>query len=444
MYREMPADRGWVCPRCASAERGPLQGGPVACSRCRTPFTLPDRSAMLTAPQTPPMPSNDSMRIAQLRPQDGRLRLTPPTLQAVLGGDSIQPGREQEAIMVWQSLRARAQQGDVAASEDLSFLTLVIAQLESMQSQQDFTIALSESALDASVLPRHRQEQLGRLCRLAAARGDRGRVLGLLAMMNPNPQELDSDSEYRVSCAMLAVLDRDGARMLALLGPQKDAVPITDSMDAMASVFRAHAYELTGNIQAASQILRELPDPRILQLVQGRFQSMGLCAQSSQSYMQVQTQQAAQRAAASAGGIGCAIGVILALVGLIELAVGIGIAVASDAGLVGGAINGGIGVLMGIIGFVLVVRARAKGKHAAWLRTNGVSLVARVVDAQPTGTLINKVPVYRFTLQVSGPQGPYPASFDKLTPEHQVAMLMAREVRVRANPQKLAEVILEE
>jgi hypothetical protein len=58
--------------------------------------------------------------------------------------------------------------------------------------------------------------------------------------------------------------------------------------------------------------------------------------------------------------------------------------------------------------------------------------------------LINRVPVYRFTLQVNGPQGPYPASFDKLTPEHQVAMLMAREMRVRANPQKLAEIILEE
>jgi hypothetical protein len=127
------------------------------------------------------------------------------------------------------------------------------------------------------------------------------------------------------------------------------------------------------------------------------------------------------------------------------LQLGIGIAVASDeAGLVGGAINGGIGVLLLVIGLVLVVRARAKGKHAAWLRTNGVSLVARVVDAQRTGTLINDVPVYRFILQVNGPQGPYPASFDKLTPEHQVATLMGREVRVRANPQRLAEVILEE
>ena len=399
---------------------------------------------MLGAVTMPPMPSNDPMRIAQLRPQDGRPRLTPPTLQAVLGGDGIQPGREQEAILIWQSVRARAQQGDAAASEDLSLLTLMIAQLDSMQSQQAFTQALSESALDAAVLPRHRQEQLGRLCRVAAARGDRARVIGLLSMMNPNAAELDSDSEYRVSAAMLATLERDGARALALLGPQKDAVPIADSMDPMASVLRAHAYELTGNIQAASQILRELPDPRVLQLVQSRFASLGLCAQSSQSYLQVQTKEAGQRAAASAGGIGCVIGAILAVTGFIELAVAAGVAVASDEGLVGGAINGAIGVILLVIGLVLVVRARAKSKRAMWLRTHGVSLVARVVNAQPTGTTINDVPIYRFALQVNGPQGPYPASFDKLAPEHAVAMMLGREVRVRADPQSLTEVILEE
>jgi hypothetical protein len=42
------------------------------------------------------------------------------------------------------------------------------------------------------------------------------------------------------------------------------------------------------------------------------------------------------------------------------------------------------------------------------------------------------------------PQGPYVASFDKLAPKHDVAMIMGREVRVRANPQQLTEVILED
>ncbi len=443
MYRSAPTDRLYVCPRCASPERAPLRGGQVACSRCRAPCALPDRSAVLSPAAAPPMPSNDPMRIAQLRSQDGRPRLTPPTLQAVLGGNNIQPGREQEAIMIWQSLRARSQQGDVAASEDMSLLTLQLAQLDSMQPRPDLAQALSESALDVAVLPRHRQEQLGRLCRLAAAQGDRARTLGLLSLMNPAANELDSDSEYRVSAAIAAAMDRDGARMLALLGPQKDAVPIADSMDPMASVLRAHAYELLGNVPAASQILRELPDPRILQLVQGRFGSLGLCAQSSSAYMQVTTQQASQRAAASAGGIGILMGAILALVGLIELVVGAGVGIASD-GIATGAINGSIGLVMLAIGIALIVRGRAKGRHAAWLRVHGLSLSARVVNAQRTGTQINDVPVYRFVLQVAGPAGPYSATFDKLTPEHEVAMVMGRDVRVRANPAKLSEIILED
>ena len=69
---------------------------------------------------------------------------------------------------------------------------------------------------------------------------------------------------------------------------------------------------------------------------------------------------------------------------------------------------------------------------------------ARIVNAELTGTRINNVPVLRFVLQVAGPRGPYAASFTKLVPEHQVAMLMGREVRVRANPAKLDEVVLED
>lgn len=444
MYRTNPHERLYICPQCASPERAPLQGGPVVCARCRTPYTLPDRSAVLAAPP-PQRPSNDPARLAHLRVQDGRPRIPPPTLIAVLGGNDIQPGRESEAIAIWQSLRARAQHGDVAASEDLTLLTLMIAQCDAMKAQAELTEALSESALDAAVLPRHRQEQLGRLCRVAVARGERARAGGLLGLMVPAATELETDSEFRVSTAFVAAMDRDGARILDALGPQKDAVPIADSMDELASVIRAHGYELMGNAAAASQILRELPNTRTLAAVQERYPSLGLCAQSSHAFVQATSQAAAQHAAASAGGVSLLIGGILALIGLIELAVGVGIAVFADAdGLVAGAINGLVGLVMIVIGVVLVLRGRAKGRRAGWLRLHGLSLGARIVNATMTGTRINDVPIFRFMLHVAGPQGPYQAAFDKLVPEHQVAMLLGRDVRVRANPTQLTEVILEE
>src|SRR5277367_3277470 len=100
-YRDAPSVRLYVCPGCSGIEQGPAQGGPVACSRCRAPFALPDRSAMLAnaghAGALSP-PNNDPQHLNQLRLQDGRPRLCPPTLQAVLGGNGVQPGREQEAM----------------------------------------------------------------------------------------------------------------------------------------------------------------------------------------------------------------------------------------------------------------------------------------------------------------------------------------------------------
>jgi hypothetical protein len=389
-----------------------------------------------------PMPQNDPARLQQLRVQDGRPRQASPNLLAVLGGPGIQPGREQEGMAIWQSLRTRSQQGDVAASEDMATLVLLLSQAPFVQQQPQLSRALTESTYDAAVLPRHKIEQLGRLVRLAASTNDRAGAQQWLSLMMPNAPEIDADSEYRVSSAVAATLDRDPNRVLALLGPQKDAVPIVDSMDPMASVFRANAYEMLGNVPLASQILRELPDASMLDLVRARFPQMNVCAQSGAAYTSAAAQQGAQRAAASAGGITTLFGAIFAVIGLFMLATGVVVTVTVDwtAGLAPGL----IGLAFFAIGLVVFVRGRAKGKRAAWLRVNGLPLQARIVDAGMTGTRINEIPVYQFVLQVAGPHGPYAASFTKLVPEHQVAMLMGQTVRVRADPAKLTDVILEE
>jgi hypothetical protein len=401
---------------------------------------------MLANPGQLAPPDNDPQRLAQLRLQDGRPRMNSPTLQAVLGGDSVQPGREQEALAIWQSLRARSQARDVTASEDMATLVLILTQSDAIARQPALITALSESTYDAAVLPRHKQEQLGRLARRAVADGDRASAMKYLSWLMPNAPDIDADSEFRVSSATLATLDRDPQRVLLLLGPQKDAVPIVDSMDPLASVFRANAYETMGNLPLATQILRELPDPRALAMIRSRFPSLQLCAQSGGVYEAASAQQSAQRAASGAGLIGLIFGGALAFGGLITLASGLLPALLGGGGFadVGVFITMGIGGTLLVVGVVVILGARARGKHAAWLRTNGVPLTARIVNVEQTGTMINNVPVYRFILQVMGPHGAYAASFNKLTPPHQVAMAMGREVRVRANPNKLQEVILEE
>ncbi len=442
-YRDPGAERLYLCGGCSSPQRAPAQGGMVVCTQCRTQTNLPDRSALLGAPPNVGIPSNDPAHLAQLRAQDGRPLVASPSLVAVLGGPSIQPGRDQEAILVWNNLRGRAAQGDVAASEDLATLTMMLAQLPSRQGQPDFDRAIFESAFDASVLPRHKQQHLGGLARHALVRGDRAGAQRYLSWMTPNAPELEADSQLRLSSAVAATVDRDPQRVLALLGPQKSAVPIADFMDDLACVFRAHAHETMNNLPAAQAALGELSSPASLPAVQQVYAPLQICTRSAGGYLAQKSQVSAQRAASSAGKIGRVVGVILGLVGLSQVGLGLGLGLGAGL-MVNLFLNGGIGVILVAVGLTLFLRGQSSAKHAAWLAVNGISLEARIVSAAATGTLINNVPVLLLNLQVNGPQGPYAASFRKLVNPFEAGQLVGRSVRVRANPQKLDDVIVDE
>jgi hypothetical protein len=210
----------------------------------------------------------------------------------------------------------------------------------------------------------------------------------------------------------------------------------------MASVFRANAYELLGDPGVAARTLGELPDPDMLDLVRANFPGLELCVRSADGYLTAMRDAAGRRARSGASGLGCLVGAILGFVALIQILVWV--ALGAGTGLDSGVINGAIGLVLGVIALIVIVRARAKGRRAAWLHANGIPLRAHITGAQRTGTEVNDIPVYRFGLQVQGPQGPYEASVRKLVPEHQVALLLGQEVQVRADPNDLQQVMLEE
>jgi hypothetical protein len=332
----------------------------------------------------------------------------------------------------------------MAASEDMTVLTILIAQLPAMAQQPQLVEALNESAFDAALLPRHRQELLGSLVRRAAGQGDRARATRYLGWMAPWPAELEADSELRISVAALASLDGDSARALALLGLAKDEIPIADSLDALASVLRAHAFEMAGDAAGAARTLRELPEPGLLRLVRERLPALRLCPQAGETYGTTMAQEAAQRAATAARSLGGIFGGTLILNGVLFAGIGIAVALGDPDSRVFGIGFAALGVISTIAGLVLRARARAKGAHAAWVRMHGTQLTARIASAQPTGISINDVPQYRLALQVAGPAGPYPATVERTVPEHQIALLLGQEVRIRANPTKLEEIMLEE
>ena len=220
-------------------------------------------------------------------------------------------------------------------------------------------------------------------------------------------------------------------------------MPIADSLDATASVLRANGHELAGDLSAADRALRELKDPRFPSpTFAPSCPSADLCAQSGPRFEADVMRRAARRAADGASTIGSVVGAILGGCGV----------VAAIAGLLGGGPSAdasayapiAIGGALLVAGPWVLLRARARGRHAAWLRTQGLSLRARIVSAEPTGTTINDVPRVRLTFDVTGPDGAYRATCKRLMPSNEAASCVGHHVRIRANPGKLDDVVLED
>jgi DNA-directed RNA polymerase subunit RPC12/RpoP len=438
-------ERLYLCAGCSTPQRAPYRGGAVVCPGCGARSVLPDRGAEQGSNEPPPVPALDEPRRERLYAQRGRPRRVTPALQSLLGGHAIFPGREAEALAIWQSLRARAASGDVAASEDMASLALLLAQHPETAHQAELITALTESSLDAAVLPRHKQEQLSRLCRRAVLAGDRPRALTMLRAMDAASSDLASDSDYRLAAAVVAASVRDGSRMLALLGARKDAVPIDDSWEALATVLRAHAQELLGNASEAVRVLRELRDPSLLDAARAAYQPLGLCERSAEVYLASLEAEGAARAAKIAGGLAGGLSWALFAVGAMLLAAGCVVAPLpeTDSAIVGfGSMAvGGLFFLGGVAARLIAFR---RSRRAAWLRLNGRRLPAVFVEARATGMLINRVRVYQLVLEVRDQAGPYTTTLTRPLLEHEIAGLLGKPVFARVHPSDPFELVIEE
>lgn len=431
-YRTTPPGRLYVCPACASAAGGPAYGGNVICSSCGAPHALPERGE--PSSNKLPTPKNDPDHLQQLRAHVGRLRQVPPTLQTVLGGTCVQPGREQEAIVLWQSLRARSHQGDLAASEDMTVLTLMLARMSF--ELPEYPDALLESACDAAVLPRHRQELLGLLTRRAAANGDRGQALRFLSAMIPGGPDIETDSEHRLSAAAIATLDQDWRHVIEFIGSQKDSVPIADSLMTMAATFRANARERNGHPRMAVGALRDAKRASEIARVIASFPALDLCAQSAKAYSAERRTLAARKAAEEAGGEWY-VSSALVLFGCVVIVVCIWDAEKKLSVIASGIVGS-------LFGFALLFFGRIKTHYAGLAWANAVSLPACILAVEKIGPPGELVSPYRFTVQVVGPAGPYSATYERSVPEHAVLTLVGSEILVWANPNNLQDITPEE
>ena len=431
-------DRWLPCDACGLAIQTPIQGGTTQCSRCQAPFAAYARPDTVI-PRSPP--TDEGARRARLRAQDGKPMLPPPGFEQLISGSAIPPHKMQEARMVWSATRRQlqGQPGDLAAADRLVWLTTVLR--NTLGAQDEAAIrALLEGAMEVLIIPRHRQMIRCHLARGAVKEGDLQSAEAWLEGCDPGNEDLPADSSYRITRAFIDLAKDQPQSVLEVLGGNEQEVPIDDSLDPLATVFRAGAWEKLGQIDTARAVLtafmaRGGHAGSVEAVVKAMPPSWQICAQSMQGARQDVRQAVGQRAASSGGG--AMVGWIILIVGCIPLVV-LGIMIASD-----------IFVLpmltMLIFPFVFgswglrMIRSANRAKEIA---QGGLRGIGRIVGTSMTGTRINGVPLMRIDLQIQVEgHPPVMASTNKLMYPGQE--LAGREVPVIWHPKYPADVVME-
>lgn len=442
-----------ACAQCGGPLEAALPGALVQCHYCGASLQVGARDDRAVLDAGPRPPVDEEERLRRLRAQDGKPLLPPPSVQHLFGpGGTIEAWKVQEAISVWNASRTEVgRTGSPEAAERLYFLTLVLYQQAGDDAEAAHRKrAMLESALDVLRLPRHRQVMLCALSRLAVFDGDQAAAESWLASCDPRSDDLESDSQYRFSRAVLHTARAQWPGVIAALGPDAQRVPIHDALDAACALLRANAVERSGDVPRAVGLLREMmagggPQARlVLDQMMARFADFQLCPASYPVAMQAhQATAAASAAAAASGGIHK---VFLPLGGLFVL-ISVAAIVAFALGMLPGEALPGLLGGLGITGVVFLGIGRAMkraSERASRLRLNGVPGRATVQALEPTGMKINGVPMLQVLLQVQLADGrpPYQTRA-KLLASALGGAAPGAQVAIRADPQNPADVLIE-
>ncbi len=455
------------CENCGGPLESAVQGGAVPCTFCKATNAVRPR---LDRFQSVGASVSEPERLGRLRMQDGVPMVAPPSLAGLVAGNAIPDYKLSEAFDLFQATRREVKTTQSPeASERLYFLTVMASGTLALKGDFTRVRALLETALDVVVLQRHQNCLRAMLARNAVREGDGASAEQWLSGCDPRSDDLASDSDYRVSKALLETGRGDFQAVLQTLGRSNDEIPTQDALDEAATVIRANALEKLGDVNGAVQLLRERMGRssafgrQALEQFVRVYPSLSLCATSLPQASGQHTQVAAKGAAARAGGnvgyilIGVGVVSVLFTVGIMAITMipmlGMSFAPGMPSGM-GLAIGGTelfvcfiVGVttvlpvgIMGLIGWKFI----AKSREAAWLRQNGVPAHAQIRSVSTTGTRINNVPVVRIDLGYQSPAGPQQASSEMLMPFHlQTQLVPGASVPIRVHPQDPSKVLIE-
>lgn len=246
-----------ICQHCGAALPAPAHGGQARCQYCGTTSLLAARdeqAELARFAQQPRVPELERMQ--RLRVQDGRPLLPPSSLLPLLSGGSLPDSRVPEVLSLWNATRAEvAERRSLEVEERLFFLTLFLMAPLGVAQDHVRQRALLESASEALSAPVLKHQLRAALARLAARAGDLAAAEAWLALCDPASESLQVDSDVRCARATIATARGDFHEVLRLVGANALEVPIADSLDLLAGVLRANAYERLGRLDLAVSVL---------------------------------------------------------------------------------------------------------------------------------------------------------------------------------------------
>lgn len=389
------------CETCGAPLEGGSGGGKVICRFCRDEQTLATRedSPLLIGPRLP-----EAERLALLRRQDAAPRAVPSSLSQICVGDRLIPWDVPEALARWRLARRRlAHTSDPAAAEELFALTRVLSvHYEASGSMLELR-ALVEGALDELLEPRHRQVLRAALARAAALTGDVAAARAWLDGCDPTAADLDADGAQRVARACIDTVSGDFGAVLSVLGRSPTDVPLPNDLDPVAALLRANAWERSGDLARASELLVHLAEHGgpLFELraheLRERHSELGLCRQSWPAARE-RIQRIHSERAAKVGAPGL---LALALIGVVIV---LACAAVVGVSLVGDVLELGFGlhpitlfvvVFVSMLGPPLVLLSlsdRREARRAHELRATGRPALGVIVQRMETGNATMGVP----------------------------------------------------
>jgi hypothetical protein len=440
-----------LCWTCGAPVTATPAGSNGNCAACGNPAPTRPRQQVLPPPQGRTPGAQDPA----LRAQDHRPLLPPPGIAFLFEGGGIAAHRIAEAQMAWQGARRRAAQGEAAAGEEVVMLARELASAAENGGDALRARGLLEASLEVVQFPRHRAVLLGALIRAAVRAGDTEAALRWWQHFEGSAPDLETDSEWRVSTAVVATARGDFNTVLAALGRTFEEIAIQDALDPQAALFRANALEKSGQLPAARAQLDQMfaqggPAMRTaFERMSGFYGGLALCQESLTAVVA----QREQAGAATAGLGKIFLGLVLIgvpfLPGLVGLGFGVAMVLSGEdiplgPELVPVLVPLGMSVVFFLSFGLWGIRTVLAGLRERRAFRSGVRTTARVLSARPTGVQINDIPEMLIELEVAL-QPPVRSSLRRVVhPGEMHALVPGTVLHVRVDPSDPSTAILDQ